>query len=275
MTNLTALFLDTTIHVERVFGKSHWEPYVRLAGKTATCGFSRLEFKRVIIQNYSLALRYLIEEQSYFGAILRTQKLPRDRQARMLSTVLAFTGQNVDNLTADQTSTIDVELRLRSISYLRNAILGLWEWFECNVDEIVNRMECQRSLEAPKERSGGDIDVTIHAKKCNDGGCNNDNFLRTQLPQIKKIIIRLDAIEATGAKLTDELISIRKALREALKTNSYAGFQDYQKCLSLGDLWIHLECFAAEFDVIASTNYKESEILAPILGLTHIRSPEK
>jgi hypothetical protein len=42
---------------------------------------------------------------------------------------------------------------------------------------------------------------------------------------------------------------------------------DYKTCLRLGDLWVHLESLAGGVKPFATRNYKESQILCPILGL--------
>jgi len=80
----------------------------------------------------------------------------------------------------------------------------------------------------------------------------------------------LRRIEAAGTELTDEL---KKAVAAIEKADRNADrLYDYAKCLEIGDVWIHLEALAQKIKEFATTNYKESSILCPILGL-NMRCP--
>jgi hypothetical protein len=70
---------------------------------------------------------------------------------------------------------------------------------------------------------------------------------------------------AGGGELTEEMSKALETIKESIADPGK--LYDYKKCLAVGDVWIHLECLAANVKDLGTTNYKESQILCPALGL--------
>ncbi|MBM4070491.1 MAG: hypothetical protein FJ271_16275 [Planctomycetes bacterium] len=126
------LFLDTTIQVDRVLKERPAEKLAALSALLAqfdfhvACSYSRLEFKRVVIQNLSLVLDYLVEDGSFWGAMQRAQVVSggRSRRSGTLISVLAWIGYRIDKkVEVTFGEGVDRELALRAESYIRNAFL--------------------------------------------------------------------------------------------------------------------------------------------------------
>jgi hypothetical protein len=277
------LFLDTTIQVDRILKE---QPPERLAHLTAllakfnflvSCSYSRLEFKRVVIQNLALVLNYLIEEQSFFGALQRAQAVgaARPRRASTLINIAAWLGLQVQHQMEVQLGEgIDRQLALRAESYIRNAILFLWKRFDASVDSVRDGTQCKRAVEGPLRTAKGTFDVAIPQSKCKTKECSNATFFQSNLPRMKALRDKLQQLSraAGKAKLTEELEVALKTISAAI-TNP-GSLYDYKACVGIGDVWLHLECEVAGVKDFATTNYKESEILCPIFGLA-LQQPAK
>lgn len=277
------LFLDTTIQVDRVLKE---QPPKRLASLNTlladfdflvSCSYSRLEFKRVVIQNLALVLNYLCEEQSFFGALQRAQTVGavRPRRASTLISIATWVGLQVQDqieVTLGQGS--DQKLALRAEAYIRNAIPFLWKRFDESVDSIRDGTQCKRATEGPRKTANGSFDVAIPQSKCKTKECNNANFFQSNLLLLKTLRDKLQQLsqEPGKTKLTTELEAVLKTITTSI-TNP-ASLYDYKTCVGIGDLWLHLESVVAGVKDFATTNYKESQILCPIFGLT-MRQPEK
>lgn len=275
------LFLDTTIQVDRLLKEKPPALLIPLAALLAqfdflvACSYSRLEYKRVIIQNLALILTYLCAEQSFFRAMQKAQSVGggRSRRASTLVNVLAWVGYQVDGQKeVTEGEGTDRQLAMRAESYIRNSILFLWKRFDNTVASIRDGTECRRAIEGPQRTGDGTLDVSIPRSKCRNKECNNVNFFRSHLPLMKKLRDRLQQLEAGEDKLkvTDELRRAREMLTTAIDNPSI--LYDYRNCAALGDVWIHLECVAAGLKDFATTNYKESQVLCPEMGLT-MRQP--
>lgn len=91
---------------------------------------------------------------------------------------------------------------------------------------------------------------------------------------MKRVRDRLQQLagSADKSKVTKELKKALEKLTTAISTPST--LYDYKNCLGVGDVWMHLECATSGIKDFATTNYKESEVLCPIFGLT-MRQPAK
>jgi hypothetical protein len=266
------LFLDTSIQVDRFVAENdpaRREPLEALLASfnyLFACTYSRLEFKRVVIQNLGLTLRYLREEKSFFGAFHKANRLQQQRRAGTLTNIMAWVGYKLRrNIEVTLGEDLDHELTIKAESFIRNAIRYLWKRFDTSVDTILDRTECRRAAEPPRLNSEGDLDVSIPQSRCKDKRCNNANFLRSKLPIIRNLCQALEKIKSGSSDLTEELEAILKTLRSIEHDLDKA--YDYKTCLAIGDLWMHLECLTAGVRNFGTTNYKESQILCPILGL--------
>jgi hypothetical protein len=269
---MPGLFLDTTIQVDRIIAED--VPDKRAAIEKllvgfnyhAACSYSRLEFKRVVIQNLALTLHYILEEQSFFRAMQLATRIKRTRRVSTLVNIMAWVGHRVSG-TQEVTprSGIDERLTLQAESFIRNSIAYIWVRFDKSVHSVFDKTECARAREAPRVTKSGGIDASIPAKQCKQKECNNANFLRSHLPAIRRLRDELEKRETEGALLTSELIKAITVLREA--EGKWDSLYDYQKCLDIGDLWIHLESLSGGIKSFATTNYKESEVLCPLLDL--------
>ena len=272
------VFLDTTIIVERFFGTdrnrlnaiSTWIPD---GTYTMLCEFSRLEYKRVVMQNMSLALRYLCEEGLMSRALIRANSIPRhSRKAQTLISILAWVqnqlGQARIQIELDQNA--DEILASRAISYLRNALRSAWRRFSKSADSIVNKINCRRALEVPVERPDHSYDLTVHQAACRNKECSNANFFREQGSMMMAL---KRSLEGTPEKfMTAELKTALKTIELAL--GSPHKLYDYNTCLGLSDVWVHLECAVAGMKNLLTTNYKESQVLCPALGVRMLNANE-
>src|SRR5260370_234484 len=133
------LFLDTTIQVDRVLKE---QPPERLAHLNAllaqfdffvSCSYSRLEFKRAVIQSLSCLLDYLWEEKSFFGALQRALAVgaARPRKASTLISIAAWVGFQIqDQIEVTLGEGADRKMALRAESYIRTQIPFLWKRFD-------------------------------------------------------------------------------------------------------------------------------------------------
>ena len=79
-------------------------------------------------------------------------------------------------------------------------------------------------------------------------------------------------MKADGVALTRELEQALDAMQKAF--NNTTTLYDYQTCLKIGDIWLHLESVAAGIEHFCTTNYRESELLCESLGLK-MRDPNR
>ena len=121
-------------------------------------------------------------------------------------------------------------------------------------------------MEGPLKKPTGELDVSIPHLRSRSKECRNANFFRENLPAIKKLCAGLEKIKREGGALTEELERALQTLRNA-EANP-GRLYDYKTCLSVGDVWIHLEAVVAGAKTFATKNYKESDILCPLLKLT-------
>jgi hypothetical protein len=269
-----AVFVDTTIQVERSVGTENPARAAATAellsayGFLVSCGFSRLEFKRVVIQNLALLLDYINEngEMSFFRAMQRATALRQDRRTKTLVNILAWVGYQIKgHIEVTIGDDADQALATRADSYIRNSIRSLWIWFDKKLGHVADKMECQRGREGPQLRDNGTFDVRVRETLCKNKGCNNSNFFREQLPRLRQLADSLRRIVAEGGELTGELTAAVDAIEAAIHNPDR--LYDYKNCLQLGDVWIHFESLAAKVTDFASTNIKESDVLCPLLGL--------
>jgi predicted nucleic acid-binding protein len=269
----TAAFLDTTIIVELVIqehddDRMHGiENATSAASRLVSSTYSRTEFKRVVLRNLSLALRY-IEEDGFAGAYRRATKLFSPRRRDTLANILCWVWSSVDKEGNEFTedSSIDVELSRRGATFIRNAIPALWRQFDRMVDKVADATRCQRATEKPiLDPKTGTYDLRINERKCREGKCNNADFLNSQMPLVRQLMDRLREMERSGVEITAEIKKCLAALEEAMLKPTY--LHDYDNCLAVGDLWIHLECVHEKIATFITTNYKESRVLCPVLGL--------
>lgn len=277
------LFLDTTIQVDRVLKELPPEKLLPLNALLAefdflvSCSYSRLEFKRAVIQKLSLVLSYLCEEKSFFSVLQRGQALGarRPRQASTLISIAAWVGFNIqDQIEVTLGEGFDRKLALRAESYIRTAIPFLWKRFDKSVDSIRDGTQCKRATEGPRKKANGSFDVAIHQSKCKTKECNNANFFQSNLPRLKALRDKLQQFsqEPGKTKLTEELKTVLQTITAAI--GNPGSLYDYKTCAGIGDVWLHLESAVAGVKDFATTNYKESEVLCPLFGLT-MRQPAK
>jgi hypothetical protein len=273
------LFLDTTLQVDRVIELSRSERRAKIDlllsrfGFRLTSRYSKLEFKRVVIQNLGLVLDYLVKTDSFCASMVKASRLGRrPRRAQTLFAILAFV---LEQATANQEvvadSSTDRQLTLKAKAYLRNAIRYIWARFDYSVDTVVDHMRCQRATEGPKKVGDLTFDVSIPESKCANRECRNADFFREHLPRIREICTELERMKNSGEELTPELKTILDALR--LAETDPGRLINYKNCLAVGDVWIHLESKAANVRDFATRNYKESQVLCPILDL-QMHQPE-
>lgn len=263
-------FVDTTIQVSRIVEANDdvFQSAIAtvIAGESVmACAFSRLEFKRVVIQNIHLALRYILTEKSIFAAIRRANRLRRDRQCKMLVSILMWAAESdpseFESSTGDEQ---DQQLTLQAEAFLRNAIEYCWHRYAAIVLSVVNHIDCRRGEEAPRRTRSGGFDVAIPKTECSKRSCGNKVFFQERMNLVRSLQKRL---RENSNELTDELRAALDVLDEVLARGKLHHLYDYNKCVTLGDVWVHLECVASGIKEFVTTNYKESDILCPMLDL--------
>jgi hypothetical protein len=267
------VFADTSVLVERVIGTDPSRREVIASVLTSddyrlACAYSRLEYKRVVIQNLSLTLDYLCEEGLFSQALIRINKLQRQRRVHTLINIAAWLMSQPDrgsfDLVTERSS--DELMAQKAIAILRVALKSAWRRFAHNIDTVVDALKCQRAQEQPREKAGGGYDTTVHESACRDRGCEVANFFRSQGSELKRVRRTIERLE--GENRTRELEDILETIDLALPNASR--LYDYQTCLKMADLWIHLECLRAGSKRFVTTNYRESRVLCPTLGLEWI-----
>ena len=270
------LFLDTTIQIDRLI-KSHVPDRManldKLLGRYThlqTCSYSRLEYKRVVLQNLALILKYLRDTGSVWLALEKATRITRGRKGTTLVSILSWLGHAITNdcevVIGDDR---DKDFCLAAETFIRTNIIFLWKRFDASVNGMISdRTECTRATEAPRVTDNGSVSVEIPESKCRNRSCNNVNFLISKTPELNKVCNSLDIVQDRGVVLTAELIEARSEIRKALSGGSTADrLYDYKNCLKIGDVWIHLECSASGINDFATTNYKESSHLCPPLDM--------
>ena len=131
------LFLDTSIQIDRIVMEESPDirPQIDALLKDfnflLACSYSRLEFKRVVLQNLALALRYICEHRSFWYAFERATRLRRNRQVKTLTNILRWIGQRAGgSITASSGSAADERLADQAESFIRNGIRFVWKRFE-------------------------------------------------------------------------------------------------------------------------------------------------
>lgn len=276
-------FVDTTILVERITNEHDAAMQAAIDsavgdGASIACSYSRLEFKQLVIQNIALALNTLVTEESFFGALKRCGRYQRDRQTKFLLSIYAWCGHAMP-LQSEVRAGDDFDqlLLTKSVSFLRNALMHAWYRFDAVADGIVDGTGCQRAREAPRKTRTGSFDASIPEGKCRSRQCRNVLFIQERLRLVKELCGQLDALDAEGG-LTDELRDSFAILKAALRKGNLQSLYEYQKCRDVGDVWIHLESVANRIADFVTTNYKESNVLCPLLGLNPVivtRPPPK
>ena len=269
------LFLDTSLLIEECLASR--TPKLEILCKFfedysffMACGFSRLEFKRVLLQNLALVLRYILEDEppSFWRALHKASKLVQTpRRVSTLMSILAWIGHEVNSRVTEREvgDNLDIVLARRAESYLRNAIRRRWVWFRKRLDSLADGLQCQRGTEQPIENSDGSIDVSIRQSACANRECNNANFFQAWRGKLTELVTTLKNLESSGKELTGEIEKAIEAIEAAFKNPGR--LYDYNRCLVLADVWIHLEAVAAGITNFGTTNYKESDLLCPPLGL--------
>ena len=202
------IFLDTSILVDRIIAKhdpARLGPIDSLLAGfdyLLACSYSRLEFNRVVIQNLALTLRYLCEEKSFFRALQRANRLQKQRRASTLCNVMTFVGFEIrKQIEVVVGEDADLKLALQAESYIRNAIRYIWRRFDKNVDSVLTATRCARANEGPELKADGKLEVSIPESRCRDRQCNNANFLRSNLPAIRKLCLELERMKKSGEAL--------------------------------------------------------------------------
>ncbi len=276
-TKALPLFLDTTIQVDRLLEERNpqkrqaIEEIISHHDSCITASFSRLEYKRVVLQNLALCLRYLVEEKSFLLAMKRAVSQSQySRRASTLISVLSWLGfQITDLVDVEAGGRWDERLALKCESYVRLNMFYLWARFDKSVDSVVDGLECARAREGPTLAKSGKVQVEIPESRCRKIECNNANFFRSRLPAIKTSYEQLVLLQERGTNLSQELLKAIAELRHAMADPDR--LYDYDHCLNIADIWIHLECLASGIKDFATTNYKESQYLCHILDLRMVQ----
>ncbi|HKA06975.1 MAG TPA: hypothetical protein VKD71_06925 [Gemmataceae bacterium] len=113
-------------------------------------------------------------------------------------------------------------------------------------------------------REDDSYDLTIHQSACRNQECGNAKLFRENGSLMKSLKF---ALERTPTEhMTEELKKSLRTIDLALK--SPIKLYDYNTCLDLSDVWIHLECVKSGMKNLLTTNFSESRVLCPGMGLT-------
>ena len=189
--------------------------------------------------------------------------------------MLGWLGRSVDQaIEVRRGEGVDRQLGLQAESFLRNALRYGWKRLEHLSDSTADKLNCQRGKEPPVLGGDGSVDAHVPEGKCADKRCNVANFFLSNLPLIRKVAGQIRQLreedrrenrEEMERRATDELLTIADQF-DATERNP-ARLYNCNACLKFADLWIHLECLAAGAKDLATTNYRESQVLCPGLGI--------
>jgi hypothetical protein len=275
MTKGRAAFVDTTIHVDRVLRKQDTQ-YIKgvdqiCAGYDAriTSTFSKLEFKNVVLMDLQCVAQWIEEEDSFVAAYGRAMQV-QSRRSKTLANIAAFVQRGVDtSIEVKKGDSLDAQLKEQALTFIYNAIEYLWLRFDHEVDSVVDNTECRRVREAPERQESGKVTVRNQRSQCRSMACNNVGVYVAQMPRLRRLVEKLRKMEASGDdRMTAEL-------REIVSTYDFVASNrnrlfDFNRCVGLGDLWIHLEAVQTGAEAMITRNYKESTVLCESLNLAMV-----
>lgn len=257
--------IDTSIQIERCKEpkkKKVVEEILKDFRFKSTSSYAKFEFKRAWLRDLAYLYKASREVESFGDIIayvddkLNAHLANRRRVSRCLQAITAFLSRAKGDLS-------DEAAVLRFQTYLINAMLGAYPWWDSSVTHEYNGTGCARASEPPTQRGGGNIDVYIPQCRPNRLNCTVHDFFEVN----KDSFIALKSeIEKLGGKASKELQEAAVVIGQAEKKPE--SLCDERKCLKLADALIAIDGLA--MDYFAANNDKEWVFLSEILGKTLI-----
>ena len=253
--------IDTSIQIERCKEAKKAKVVEKILKDfrfKSTSSYAKFEFKRAWLRD--LAFLYKASRNvekfgdviAYVDEHLNAYPMNRRRVSRCLQAITAFLAR----ATGDLSDEADI---LRFRTYLINAILGAYSWWDFSVTHEYNGTGCTRASEPPTQRAGGYIDVSIPQCRPNKCSCTVHAFFEANK---ERFIALKSEIEKLGGKASKELQEAAGVIRQAEKKPE--SLCDEKKCLKLGDVLIAID--GLDMDWFAANNDKEWVFLSRILG---------
>lgn len=257
-----AVFLDTTIQVDRILGsRAHQqkiEARLRRYRHTVTSLVVQQEFRRRVLGDAIYLLKCFKSRRLISEVILQVQRLgasraqARDRRRQAVCQgLLAYLNRLCDGDSEEERS----ERAARALrSLVKTAVKDL---FEKRTGTVLSHSKCKCALQPIRTR-GESLDLG-HDNCDGWGGCETTELLESRRAEVQRIVEQLMALD--GSQLTPEL---RQSLDFA--NRFLADPQSVRNelfCKRYGDLIIALE--SAGVPEFYTKNYRESQHLARAL----------
>ncbi len=258
---IKTVHIDTSLQIERCKEQKKAqvvEKKLKEFGFKSTSSYAKLEFKRAWLQRLlylyiaSQNVDRLNELIGYINDKLGAHPIHQRRIHTCLQAIESFLSRIPGNISY-QASLIRLQ------SYIRNAILGAYLWWESSITHEYNGTSCARSTEQPRQLSGGKIDVSIPRCRLDNIKCSIHQFFEKNKEHFNAIKLKIEARVNIASK---ELQETKKIIEAAESNPEY--LCDDRNCSKLGDVLIAIDGLDMEY--FAANNDKEWFLLSEVLG---------
>jgi len=213
------IFLETTIQIERIFGKNREEIFKFLKDKELiTSTYVLMEFKRTIIKDCIALYAYLKEEGSLKKTFDRLSRLRPNRSVQRILRILAILSEDCK---------LEYEKMIERLEDLIES--ELIEYFFYNISQIIDKTGCWLAKEDVKK-----IDSAYYLQSScrrDDVKCRIKEFVIENKEEFEKIYNELNKL--------NKFIEVSKVIKEVLDDPSkMCGINCNKK---LGDCVISVE----------------------------------
>jgi hypothetical protein len=252
-------FIETTIHIERIFCNSNKIDEILSQYQTIISStYVKMEFKRRLIRDLVYLYNEVLLSADNFGdVLLRLKKLP-PIQFRKLNIILgALAKYFYDDKEIESQGLYSKEFVENAISYFRQIIPGIWEDFNKIVNDEKDGTECYHAKTGLKLEEGKFTYERMNCKK-SDIKCNIINFFN----QNKEVFEKIYNNFSESSSLDEEQSKLTDILGKALKYPD--NMADKNSCWKCGDAIIAAESPVPA--ILLSTNIKHFEPICSLIG---------
>ena len=213
------LFLETTIQIERIFGRKRTDIAGFLSDKEVlTSNYVLMEFKRTMLKDCIALYSFLKEEKNLEGTLMRLSELKvyAHRTAVRISKILSKLSEN---------NTLDYEKVLNKLEDLIES--ELLEEFFYRV-KVIDETKCGLANEEVKKNETYSLNLRCRRDKKN---CEIEEFVAKNKEKFKKLLEDLQAYE--------EFEVVCNVINEILE--DYGKARGRKNCWKLGDCIISIE----------------------------------
>jgi len=213
------LFLETTIQIERIFGRKRTDIAEFLSDKEVlTSNYILMEFKRTMLKDCIALYSFLKEEKNLEGTLMRLSELRvyEHRTAVRISKILSKLSEN---------NTLDYEKVLNKLEDLIES--ELLEEFFYRV-KLIDETKCGLANEEVDKNETYSMNLRCRR---NEKNCEIEEFVTRNTEEFKKLLKELQTYE--------EFESVCNVIKEILK--DCGKVRGRKNCWKLGDCIISIE----------------------------------